>query len=178
MFENILLAYDNSEYTQRAAYYADELARQQPQPWLRVVTVVDPVSSTVELGNINLNQLIAERKIAGEAALSESIKLIGEGVEISTAVLFGDTAEVIANVAETRQCDLIVMGSRGLGAISTLLLGSKTQKVISLVNCPVLVVKKITAQQLCLDNIALGEKVGHDDGSDKYIQNSHCSGDR
>jgi len=141
MFENILLAYDNSEYSQRAASYAGELAREQPQPRLRVVTVVDPVSASAELGVPNLNQLITERKIAGEAALSEAIRLIGEGVEVTTAVLFGDTAEVIANVAETRHCDLIVMGSRGLGAISTLLLGSKTQKVISLVNCPVLVVK-------------------------------------
>jgi hypothetical protein len=64
--------------------------------------VVDPISPTAELGDPNLNQLIAERKMTGEADLAESIRLIGEGVEVTTAVLFSDTAEVLANVAETR----------------------------------------------------------------------------
>jgi nucleotide-binding universal stress UspA family protein len=50
-------------------------------------------------------------------------------------------AEAILEVAETCQCELIVMGTRGLGRLGGLLLGSRAQKVISLAHCPVLVVK-------------------------------------
>jgi len=55
--------------------------------------------------------------------------------------LFGHVAETIVDVAETLQCDLIVIGSRGLGVFKSILLGSQTQKVISMSKCPVLVVK-------------------------------------
>lgn len=139
MFENILLAYDRSEHSRRAARLAGELARQQPQPRLRVITIVDPIPS--ELGTPLFNQLIEKRKISGDEALDEAVELIGEGVEIQRAVLFGHAAETIIEVAETRHCDLIVIGSRGLGTFGRLLLGSQTQKVIGMANCPVLVVK-------------------------------------
>jgi nucleotide-binding universal stress UspA family protein len=43
MFHNILLAYDRSEYSQKAVQIAGDLARLQPNPSLRVITSVDPV---------------------------------------------------------------------------------------------------------------------------------------
>jgi len=139
MFDNILLAYDRSVYSQKAARIAGDLARLQPKPSLRVITIVDSVP--VELGQSILNQLIATREMAGEEALDEAIQLIGEGVEIHKGILFGPVAETIVEVADTRQCDLIVIGSRGLGVFKSILLGSQTQKVISMAKCPVLVVK-------------------------------------
>jgi len=50
-------------------------------------------------------------------------------------------AEEIINVAEVRQCDLIVMGLRGLGALRGLLLGSHTSESDQPRACPVLVVR-------------------------------------
>jgi nucleotide-binding universal stress UspA family protein len=44
-------------------------------------------------------------------------------------------------VANTRKADLIIMGSRGLGTLAGLVLGSQSQKVISHAPCPVLVVR-------------------------------------
>jgi nucleotide-binding universal stress UspA family protein len=77
----------------------------------------------------------------GQQMIDQAIPLIEEGVDIRRELLFGAPAESIITVAETRQCDLIVMGTRGLGPLRSLLLGSQTQKVISLANCPVLAVK-------------------------------------
>ena len=139
MFDNILLAYDRSVYSQKAARIAGDLARLGPNPSLRVITIVDPVP--VELGESILSRLIATREMAGEEALDEAIQLIGEGVEIHKGILFGPVAETIVEVADTRQCDLIVIGSRGFGVFKSILLGSQTQKVISMSKCPVLVVK-------------------------------------
>jgi nucleotide-binding universal stress UspA family protein len=61
--------------------------------------------------------------------------------EIHTDLIEGDAAETIIEVAKTRNSDLFVMGSRGLGRLAGLLLGSTSQKVLSHAPCPVLIVR-------------------------------------
>jgi len=138
MFNNILLAYDGSEHSQRAAQIASNLARQQPHPSLWVVVVADPIP---ELGEPHFSQLTATRKTAAQQTVNEAKQLIGEDVEVRQEILFGSAAESVITVAETRNCDLIVIGSRGLGPLRALLLGSQARKVVSMAPCPVLVVK-------------------------------------
>jgi len=140
MFKNILIAYDGSDHAQRAAILASNLARSQKiETVVRIVTVMDP--SPWELGEPNLSRFIAEHTRTGENLIQEAAGLIGPEIEIHKELLFGAPAESILKVAETRSCDLIVMGARGLGMLEMLLLGSQTQKVISHARCPVLVVK-------------------------------------
>jgi len=52
-----------------------------------------------------------------------------------------DPATEIVTIANDKQCDAIVMGTRGLGRVETLVLGSVTTKVIHLSSVPVTVVK-------------------------------------
>jgi len=85
--------------------------------------------------------LTATRKTAAQQTVNEAKQLIGEDVEVRQEILFGSAAESVITVAETRNCDLIVIGSRGLGPLRALLLGSQAQKVVSMAPCPVLVVK-------------------------------------
>ena len=59
---------------------------------------------------------------------------------VSTEVFVGDPAEQILACADARQADLIALGSRGHGRLAGLLLGSVTQKVVSLAQRAVLVV--------------------------------------
>ena len=61
--------------------------------------------------------------------------------EIHTELIEGSPAEAIIEVAETRQSDVIVMGSRGMGTLAGLLLGSTSQKVVSHASCPVLIAR-------------------------------------
>jgi len=58
-----------------------------------------------------------------------------------TELIEGDSAEAIIDVAKTRKSDVIVMGSRGLGRLAGLVLGSTSQKVVSHAPCPVLIVR-------------------------------------
>ena len=53
----------------------------------------------------------------------------------------GRPAETITHLAESLQCDQIVMGTHGRGALQELLVGSITLKVVHLSNIPVLLVK-------------------------------------
>lgn len=50
-------------------------------------------------------------------------------------------AEVLAALADELGCDHIVMGTRGLGAISGIVLGSVTRKVLHLTRIPVTCIK-------------------------------------
>ena len=139
MFTNILLSFDGSEHARTAAKIAAGLALQQEKPALWLVCVVENIPAALQ--EPYLSQLIAEQTITGQALVEEAHQIIGDQVEIKREVLFGDPAECIIRVAETRACDLIVMGTRGLGPLRGLLLGSKAQKVVSLATCPVLLVK-------------------------------------
>ena len=70
-------------------------------------------------------------------------KLAGEkykGVQI--AVLLGEPAHGIANYAQEKNADLIVIPSHGRTGITRLLIGSVAERVVRLAHCPVLVLRK------------------------------------
>jgi nucleotide-binding universal stress UspA family protein len=139
MFTNILLSYDGSAHAQSAAKIAGQLAREQEKPALWLVVVEEDVPDMMQ--EPYSSQMISERTVAGQALIEKAARIVGEGVEIKRQLLFGDPVEGIINVANTRGCDLIVMGTRGLSPLRGLLFGSKAQRVISVAPCPVLVVK-------------------------------------
>lgn len=138
MFNNILLAFDGSTHAQKAARLAADLARQY-QAALCVVHTYDPVPDY--LGEPYLQEVISRRTEAADRVMEQAQALLGELPKVETEVLEGPAAEVILRVAQVRHVDLIVMGTRGLGQLSGLLLGSQSQKVVTHAQCPVLLVR-------------------------------------
>lgn len=140
MFERILLAVDGSEHALHATRKAAELARLVKPTDFRIVVSYDPIP--LYLGEPNMQVVITNRKGDAEEVLNAAIKEVGSiPCEIHTEILEGDTASNIIEVAKTRNSDVIVMGSRGLGRLAGLLLGSTSQKVVSHAPCPVLIVR-------------------------------------
>jgi len=139
MFKRILLGFDGSDHAQRAAKVAAGIARQEKDAQIWVVVVVEPIPT--ELGKPYFSELILMRTNAGEELIELAKKIIGDGITVHEELLFATPAESIIEVADTQNCDLIVMGTRGLGGLRSLLLGSQIHKVISLAKCPVLAVK-------------------------------------
>lgn len=78
----------------------------------------------------------------GLAALQPTrAKLDAAGVKYVFHIGVGDAAETIVEYAKEKGCHQIVMGTRGLGSVSGMLLGSVATKVIHLSDIPVLLVK-------------------------------------
>lgn len=140
MFERILLAVDGSEHALHATRKAAELARLMKPVEFRIVVAYDPIP--LYLGEPNMQVVITNRKGEAEEVLAAAVKEVGKvPCEVHTEILEGDPASAILEVAKTRNSDVIVMGSRGLGRLAGLLLGSTSQKVVSHAPCPVLIVR-------------------------------------
>ena len=140
MFERNLLAVDGSEHGYKAARTAADLARAMNSEKLRIVVVFDKVPAY--LGEPNLQHAIDSRLVEAQTILQKAVEIVGDvPAEIHTELIEGDASESIIEVARTRNSDIIVMGSRGLGRLAGLVLGSTSQKVVSLAPCPVLIAR-------------------------------------
>lgn len=140
MFENILLAVDGSEHALNAARMAASLAKVMNSQTLRIVVAYDPIP--VHLGDPYMQEAINARISETDQIIQRAVQAVGTvPAEVHTDMIEGDPAEMIIEVAKTRDSDVIIMGSRGLGKLAGLLLGSTSQKVVSYAPCPVLIVR-------------------------------------
>ena len=67
--------------------------------------------------------------------------MVPEGVAHETVFEIGSPGPVILGIAEDKGCDLIVMGSRGLGPLKGIFMGSVSSYIVSRGKYPVLIVK-------------------------------------
>jgi nucleotide-binding universal stress UspA family protein len=140
MFEKLLLAVDGSDHALRAAKLAGDLARQMHSERMHIVIAYEPIPPY--LGEPNLQAAIDARLQEANAILARAKEAVGEFPgQIHTELIENATAEAIIDVATTRNSDLIIMGSRGLGRIAGAVLGSTSQKVVAHAPCPVLIVR-------------------------------------
>lgn len=78
----------------------------------------------------------------GEKLLRDARGLLdAAGAKYTCHCEVGKVAETITDLADSLQCDQIVMGTHGRGALNELLMGSITLKVVHLSKIPVLLVK-------------------------------------
>ena len=139
MFEVILVAVDGSQHGQHAAGVAGDLARAVNARELHVMAVYEPVPAYVMGPNLSI--AIAARNEQVQQVLRQAQQAIGTiPGTLQPEMVEGSIADAVLHVAKERKCDLIVMGSRGFGRLEGALLGSNSQKVVSLASCPVLIV--------------------------------------
>jgi nucleotide-binding universal stress UspA family protein len=109
---------------------------------LHVITVQMPIVSGNVTRFFSTEDIKAYYEEEGQKALAPVKHLIAQAGDVCMAeVLVGPVAETINEYSQEHGCDHIVMGTRGLGRVSGLVLGSVTTKVISLATVPVTLVK-------------------------------------
>jgi nucleotide-binding universal stress UspA family protein len=135
----IVVAVDGSKHSDRAV----ELAATLAEPFGATLFLVHAFQRTSNLiGYESAEERVARRGLAGQAVLDRAHEMLGDlGEQVQEELLEGPPADAILAVASTRHADLIVMGTRGLGDLGGLLLGSVSHKVIHSSVCPVLVAR-------------------------------------
>ncbi|MEC2072687.1 universal stress protein [Alkalihalophilus marmarensis] len=138
MYRKILLAADGSEHSFRAAKEARTLVDPKKGK-VDIVYVVSGSSSRQDvLHHASKEEMDYARKekVRGIAELFED-----EGISCTIHVLRGEPGPTIVDFANKGEYECLVIGSRGLNNLQTMVLGSVSHKVAKRVECPVMIVK-------------------------------------
>jgi len=142
-YKKILIAVDGSESSMHALKESIKLANNE-QSWITVLSVIPTYEG--DLGATWLTNVKEAMAKPCKIALLEAEKLAkDEKVLIKTVCEEGEIYERIVDLADAENCDLIVMGRKGISGLEKVLVGSVTARVIGHTQRDVLVVPKSTA---------------------------------
>jgi nucleotide-binding universal stress UspA family protein len=135
----VLIPIDGSEQSLRALRHVATHASMDGRPIRITLLNVQP---TVPVGSVVTRAMVNEHYASqSEAALAAARRFVSRrNLSADVRVLVGDPAESIVETARRGRYSEIVMGTRGLGTLKGLLLGSVVTKVIQLSRVPVTVV--------------------------------------
>jgi len=142
----LLLSSDGSDNAIRAAEFAAELVAVAPAIKITVLVVNDilekmkyysPLRSPIVLEEVDV--FFKEKT---QEALDTTLDVLKKhGIKADGLTKMGNPAQEIVDYAHEGNFSHIVIGSRGLGSLKGIVLGSVSSKVIHLAGCPVTVVK-------------------------------------
>ena len=136
----ILVGHDGSEQAEKALKRAVDLAVALKASIIALSVVPDLCMMEISVDDCkNMYKTMTDESEKRLSALK--VELSKKGVEMETAVKFGNAAETIINTCVDKKADMIVVGSHGRHGAKKFLLGSVSSKVVEHAPCDVLVVK-------------------------------------
>jgi nucleotide-binding universal stress UspA family protein len=147
MFQTILVALDGSDHANHALSVALDLADKYAAK-LVLLTVYQPpyfpvVEPSFELAKAR-EAFLQTQRTHSQRLLTEASQRVHQShpdLKVTTSLVEGRPADEIIETAQQESIDLIVMGSRGVGGIRQLVLGSVSDRVADGAPCPVLIVR-------------------------------------
>ncbi|MBL8954479.1 MAG: universal stress protein [Myxococcaceae bacterium] len=137
--KKILAAVDGSAASVHAAKKALELASYSKGE----VTLIHVAPPTVLPGDVPLTPMVdlREAELARGAGVLKEVMGAIEHASVKTLNVTGPPAEVISDTANDGGYDLVVVGNKGRGAVSRVLLGSTADRLVHICKKPVMVVR-------------------------------------
>jgi nucleotide-binding universal stress UspA family protein len=143
----LLLPVDGSDSAFQATLYVIDFVKKHGPVEIHVVNV-QPKPLTWQTHGVEKEVINDHLAIESHMVMKPALHALNEeGVAHQTHVKLGDPAETLVALADVLGCDHIIMGTRGLGAISGIVLGSVTRKVLHLANVPVTCVKSASPRR-------------------------------
>jgi len=137
----VLLPVDGSEHSFRSAKFIADFVKQHGALEVHVVNV-EPVPLEWQTHGMESEAIKGHLAARGHMAMNPVLEFFKqEGIACQAQVRHGEVAATVVALADELGCDTIVIGTRGLGAISGLALGSVTTKVLHLTRLPVVCIK-------------------------------------
>lgn len=136
----VLVLIDGSEIARRVTQLVMKQASLlKAPPDIHLLNVQHPLPGTVTGVGEQARQFHNEE---GQAALAGACQLLDEAkLKYTCHIIVGEISAVVAQATKEFNCDQIIMGTRGMGTVANMLLGSVATKVLHVVDVPVLFVK-------------------------------------
>ena len=148
MFHNILVAVDGSRHADQALAHAIDIA-QSEHSRLTLITGVAEVPPTAYLAaGVDTGRLIETARAQAQATLRKALDRIPADLPVHTVLTEQPIRTALMRQIKEGHHDLVVMGSRGRGAIRSTLLGSVSHYILHHSPVPVLIVHDEQAPQL------------------------------
>lgn len=145
-YKTVVVPADGSENAKRALAHAVSIAALNDAELVvvHVANIVSAISNFDQApitGGYVSEQIAADMEETGKEILKEVVDEIPDNLKVRSVFDVGSPGPAVLAVAKKVDADLIVMGSRGLGPLKGLFMGSVSSYVTSHSTCPVLVVK-------------------------------------
>ena len=142
MFRNLLVLVDGSTHADRALGEAIDLARAgNGRLTLLSAPITLPPLAYSGVGGISATTLSEAAEHDAEHVLRAARDRVPEDIPVTTILSEEPIRTAVDKQVETGAYDLLVMGSRGRGAVSSMVLGSVSHYVLNHVTLPVLVMR-------------------------------------
>ena len=153
---SVVVGVDWSDAARAAVEHGAAAAADRHLP-LHLVHVLEPAVYAVRpvVGRVDDLDLILRK--AGQRLLGEAVDVLGlayPGLRVTSEVRRGPAVEVL--VDESRRAERLVLGSRGVGAFSELMVGSTALQTASLAACPVVIVPVPPSSDLPRHDVVVG----------------------
>jgi len=129
--KKILVGVDGSPESRTAVEQAADLAAATGAQMM-IAHVVSPPASLAPDAPYFEQWDVAVREQAGKLVEDTAAECRQRGIIVETATPFGGPAETLASMAARQDIDLVVIGHRGRGAISRVLLGSVADRLVQI----------------------------------------------
>ncbi len=137
-----LVPVDGSRNACRAVEHVVALITGREPMEVHLLNVQAPIETWEVRSHMPEAEIAAWQRTRGEEALAQAKAILDAArIPYSAHVLIGEVAQTIARFAAEQSCHKIIMGTRGMGAIENLVLGSISTKVIHLSSVPITLVK-------------------------------------
>jgi nucleotide-binding universal stress UspA family protein len=139
--KRILVAVDGSDASIKAAHMAADIALRFGAK-LTLAHVVPKLLLPPDVYGLTIAEVEKEHRAYADRLLEKAVASLDEpGIDVTTVVLYGSPAEAIAEEAAASDIGMIVVGSRGHGAVARVFLGSVSDRLVHIGPKPVLVVR-------------------------------------
>ncbi len=137
-FKTILVPLDGSKYSEKALLRACEIANAFDSKMILVYVV----EKSLPINLLDRKEYLTILRKFGEKTLKNANKTLSKKrIPAKFLLKEGNIVSEIEKIVKSEKCDLVIVGNKGLGAVTRFLLGSVSNKLAQHSNCSLLIVK-------------------------------------
>jgi len=138
LYMNILVPLDGSKHSEKVLLHACDMAKNYRSRLILLYVV----EKSIPINLLDRKEYLKILREFGNKVLIKGKKITTQkGIDSKIIVKEGNIASEVVKLAKKEQCNLIIVGSKGIGATARFFLGSVSSKLANNSPCSILIVK-------------------------------------